>query len=168
MFYHFRGELVYTDSTIAVVDCGGVGYKLSISLNTYNEISDCVGQEIKLFSHLQVREDAMELYGFYSHEELECFKLLISVSGVGPKAAMSILSIFTPDRFSFAVCTEDARALAKASGVPTKHIQYLEQNPEKIDGTKLNTLCDLSLALGCRIENIIEGAELIKKYKKLR
>ena len=120
MFYHFRGELVYTDSTIAVVDCGGVGYKLSISLNTYNEISDCVGQEIKLFSHLQVREDAMELYGFCSHEELECFKLLISVSGVGPKAAMSILSIFTPDRFSFAVCTEDARALAKASGVGTK------------------------------------------------
>ena len=120
MFYHIRGELVYTDSTFAVVDCGGVGYKLSVSLNTYNEISDCIGQEIKLFSHLQVREDAVELYGFYSHEELECFKLLVSVSGVGPKAAMSILSIFTPDRFSFAVCTEDARALAKASGVGAK------------------------------------------------
>lgn len=120
MFYHIRGELVFADASFAVIDCNGVGYKLSISLNTYNEISDCMGQEIKLLSHLQVREDAVELYGFYTSDELECFKLLISVSGVGPKAAMSILSIFTPDRFSFAVCTEDARALAKASGVGAK------------------------------------------------
>ncbi len=120
MFYHIRGELIYVDASFAVIDCNGVGYKLTISLNTYNEISSSIGDEIKLLSHLQVREDAVELYGFYSIDELECFKLLISVSGVGPKAAMSILSIFTPDRFSFAVCTEDARALAKASGVGAK------------------------------------------------
>ncbi len=120
MFHHIRGELAYVDASFAVIDCNGVGYKLSISLNTYNEISSNVGEEVKLLSHLQVREDALELYGFFSNEELECFKLLISVSGVGPKAAMSILSIFTPDKFSFAVCTEDARALAKASGVGAK------------------------------------------------
>ena len=120
MFHHIRGELAYVDAACAVIDCNGVGYKLSISLNTYNEISSSVGEEVKLLTHLQVREDAIELYGFYSSDELECFKLLISVSGVGPKAAMSILSIFTPDKFSFAVCTEDARALAKASGVGAK------------------------------------------------
>ena len=120
MFHHIRGELAYVDASFAVIDCNGVGYKLSISLNTYNEISSNVGEEVKLLSHLQVREDALELYGFFSNEELECFKLLISVSGVGPKVAMSILSIFTPDKFSFAVCTEDARALAKASGVGAK------------------------------------------------
>ena len=120
MFHHIRGELAYVDASFAVIDCNGVGYKLSISLNTYNEISSNVGEEVKLLSHLKVREDALELYGFISNEELECFKLLISVSGVGPKAAMSILSIFTPDKFSFAVCTEDARALAKASGVGAK------------------------------------------------
>jgi Holliday junction DNA helicase RuvA len=120
MFHYFKGELAYADASFAVIDCCGVGYKLSISLNTYNDISEKVGSEVKLFSHLQVREDAFELYGFFTSEELECFKLLISVSGVGPKAAMSILSIFTPDRFALAVSSEDARALAKASGVGAK------------------------------------------------
>jgi Holliday junction DNA helicase RuvA len=120
MFYHIRGELVYVDSAFAVIDASGVGYKLSISLNTYNEISKEVGREIRLLTHLQVREDAVELYGFYTSEELECFKLLTSVSGVGPKASMSILSLYTPDRFAYAVCTEDSRALAKASGIGAK------------------------------------------------
>ena len=120
MFNHIRGELAYTDASVAVIDCNGVGFKLTVSMNTYNEISGRVGSEIKLLSHLQVREDALELYGFYTPEEMECFKLLITVSGVGPKAAMSILSIFTPDKFSYAVCTEDVRAISKASGVGAK------------------------------------------------
>ena len=120
MFYHIRGELVYIDAACAVIDAGGVGYKLTISLNTYNEISKEVGNEVKLFTHLQLREDAAELFGFYTSEELQCFKLLTSVSGVGPKAAMSILSLFTPDRFAYAVCTEDTKSLAKAAGVGGK------------------------------------------------
>ena len=120
MFYHIRGELVYIDASFAVIDANGVGYKLSVSFNTYNEISKEVGNEIRLLTHLQVREDAVELFGFYTSEELECFKLLNSVSGVGPKAAMSILSLYTPDRFSYAVCTEDIKAIAKASGIGAK------------------------------------------------
>ncbi len=120
MFYHIKGELVYVDSAFAVIDACGVGYKLNISLNTYNEISREIGREVRLLTHLQVREDAVELYGFYTSEELECFKLLTSVSGVGPKASMSILSLYTPDRFAYAVCTEDSRALAKASGIGAK------------------------------------------------
>lgn len=120
MFYHIKGELVYADSAFAVIDACGVGYKLNISLNTYNEISRETGHEVRLLTHLQVREDAVELYGFYTSEELECFKLLTSVSGVGPKASMSILSLYTPDRFAYAVCTEDSRALAKASGIGAK------------------------------------------------
>ncbi len=120
MFYHIRGELVYIDASFAVIDASGVGYKLSVSFNTYNEISKEVGNEIRLLTHLQVREDAVELFGFYTSEELECFKLLNSVSGVGPKAAMSILSLYTPDRFAYAVCTEDIKAIAKASGIGAK------------------------------------------------
>ncbi len=120
MFYHIRGELVYIDAAYAVIDAGGVGYKLNISLNTYNEVSTEIGSEVKLFSHLQLREDAAELFGFYTSEELHCFKLLTSVSGVGPKAAMSILSLFTPDKFAFVVCTEDIKALSKAAGVGAK------------------------------------------------
>ena len=120
MFYHIRGELVYIDVTSAVIDAGGVGYKLTISMNTYNEVSNEMGNEVKLLTHLQLREDAVELFGFYTSEELHCFKLLTSVSGVGPKAAMSILSLFTPDRFAYIICTEDTKALAKAAGVGGK------------------------------------------------
>lgn len=120
MFYHIRGELSYIDAAYAVIDAGGVGYKLTVSMNTYNEIYKEIGNEVKLLTHLQLREDAAELFGFYTSEELHCFKLLTSVSGVGPKAAMSILSLFTPDRFAYIVCTEDTKALAKASGVGGK------------------------------------------------
>lgn len=120
MFHHIRGELAYIDAAYAVIDAGGVGYKLTVSMNTYNEISKEIGNEVKLLTHLQLREDAAELFGFYTSEELHCFKLLTSVSGVGPKAAMSILSLFTPDRFAYVVCTEDTKALAKAAGVGGK------------------------------------------------
>ena len=120
MFHHIRGELAYIDAAYAVIDAGGVGYKLTVSMNTYNEISKEIGNEVKLLTHLQLREDAVELFGFYTSEELHCFKLLTSVSGVGPKAAMSILSLFTPDRFAYIVCTEDTKALAKAAGVGGK------------------------------------------------
>ena len=120
MFHHIRGELAYIDAAYAVIDAGGVGYKLTVSMNTYNEISKEIGNQVKLLTHLQLREDAVELFGFYTSEELHCFKLLTSVSGVGPKAAMSILSLFTPDRFAYIVCTEDTKALAKAAGVGGK------------------------------------------------
>jgi Holliday junction DNA helicase RuvA len=120
MFYHLQGELCLADATGAVVDCGGVGYQVTISANTANALSDKLGQKVKLFTYLAVREDGVELFGFRTREELSCFKLLITVSGVGPKAALSILSVMTPDRFSFAVCTEDAKALAKAPGIGAK------------------------------------------------
>ena len=120
MFYHLQGELCLADATQAVVDCGGVGYQVTISANTANALSGSLGQKVKLFTYLAVREDGVELFGFRTREELSCFKLLITVSGVGPKAALSILSVMTPDRFSFAVCTEDAKALAKAPGIGAK------------------------------------------------
>ena len=120
MFYHLQGELCLADATMAVIDCGGVGYQVTISANTANAISASIGQKVKLFTHLAVREDGVELFGFRQREELSCFKLLITVSGVGPKAAMAILSTMTPDRFSYAVCTEDAKALAKAPGIGAK------------------------------------------------
>jgi Holliday junction DNA helicase RuvA len=120
MFYHLQGELCLADATQAVVDCGGVGYQVTISANTANALSDKLGQKVKLFTYLAVREDGVELFGFRTREELSCFKLLITVSGVGPKAALSILSVMTPDRFSFAVCTEDAKAISKANGVGSK------------------------------------------------
>ena len=83
-------------------------------------LSDKKGEKVKLYTHLAVREDGIELFGFESNEERECFNKLITVSGVGPKAAMSILSIMTPDNFALSVCTEDIKAISKASGIGQK------------------------------------------------
>ncbi len=120
MFYHISGELVICESYFSVIDCGGVGYKLTTSLNTADSLAGKLGEKVKLYTHFAVREDAAELFGFYSTDELDIFRLLLTVSGVGPKAAIAILSIFTPEKFSLAVCTEDTRAIAKASGVGSK------------------------------------------------
>lgn len=120
MFYYLRGELVYREPTVAVIDCGGVAYKLTISLTTGEAIAERMGSEIKLYTYLQVREDGIELFGFASNEELQTFRYLIGVSGVGPKVAMSVLSTLTPSRFSYAVCTEDVKAIAKAPGLGNK------------------------------------------------
>lgn len=120
MFYSIKGTLALCEPGFAVIDCGGVGYQLTVSTTTYDAVADKIGEEVLLFTHLQVREDAFELYGFETRAELSAFRLLISVSGVGPKAATSILSLFTPDRFAYAVATEDAKALSKANGIGAK------------------------------------------------
>lgn len=120
MFYYVRGELVLADPSFAVVDCGGVGYKLAISATTLGKIAGHIGDEVTLYTYLSVREDAVELMGFYSVEESNAFKMLISVSGVGPKAAMAVLSIMTPEKFAYCVSTGDSKALAKANGVGGK------------------------------------------------
>ena len=120
MFYYLNGPLVYCDPQTAVIDCGGVGYRLTISANTANALQGKMHLPTKLLTHLAVREDGVELFGFAEQTELDSFRLLITVSGVGPKAAMSILSFMTPDRFRLAVCTEDTRALAKAPNIGSK------------------------------------------------
>ncbi len=120
MYYYLNGTLEYRDINTCVIDCGGVGYKLTVSLITSELCSSKIGQKVKLFTYLAIRENEIELFGFSSNEERLCFNQLISVSGVGPKAAMSILSILTPDRFSLAVCTEDVKAISKASGIGAK------------------------------------------------
>ncbi len=120
MIYHLNGTLELCEEGSCVIDCGGVGYKLSVSDNTYTSIVGHIGDKMKLLTYLQVREDAVELYGFKTHDELSAFKLLITVSGVGPKAAMSILSLLTPDKLSLAICSEDTKTISKASGIGAK------------------------------------------------
>lgn len=119
MIYSVRGKLIYTDPTFAVVECGGVGFKCFVSLNTLRELTS-IGTEVYLYTHMSVREDAMDLYGFATLDELQAFKLLISVSGVGPKAAMAILSVLPPDRLSVAVSSGDVKSIQSAQGVGKK------------------------------------------------
>lgn len=119
MIYNLRGTLTYCDQNFAVVECGGVGFKCFTTLTTLREIGK-VGNEVNLYTHLSVREDAMDLFGFASKEELESFRLLISVSGIGPKAAVAILSEMTPDRLAVCIASSDAKMLTKAQGVGKK------------------------------------------------
>ena len=119
MIYNVKGVLSYADPAFAVVECGGVGFKCYISVTTLRQLPS-VGKEVNLFTHMAVREDAIDLYGFYELSELEAFKLLITVSGVGPKAAMAILSTLPPDRLSIAVSSGDVRSIQQANGVGKK------------------------------------------------
>ena len=122
MYYYIRGELVASTLNMAVVDAGGVGYKMTVSENTYRALPRRTDKNptVTLYTYLSVREDGIELFGFINERELSSFKMLLSVSGVGPKAAMSILSLLTPEKFALAVCTEDRKTISKASGIGPK------------------------------------------------
>ena len=119
MFYHISGELVLVESNTAVIDCNGVGYSLTVSLNTQSYLKN-PGQKVKLYTHFSVREDGVELFGFYDLEERDIFKLLITVSGVGPKAAINIMSALTPQSFVSAVMNGDTKLISKAQNVGAK------------------------------------------------
>ena len=123
MFYYISGKLAFLNPNFAVVDAGGVGYKMTISYQTFAELSKQPAPEpsaVKLYSHMAVREDDIELFGFATEEELASFKLLITVSGVGPKAAISILSELTSQKLHFAICSDDKKAISKANGIGPK------------------------------------------------
>ena len=124
MFYYIEGKLAHLDYGFAVIDATGVGYKLTITQTTYEtmppHLSVSEAPVVRLYSYMAVREDGIELFGFASESELEAFKLLITVSGVGPKAAISILSVFSPDKLFITIMNEDTKAIAKANGIGTK------------------------------------------------
>ena len=120
MFYYLKGELAHRENGLCVIDCGGVGYKLTVSMNTSDMLLTKLGKEVKLFTHLAVREDGVELFGFGTLEERDCFNSLIAVSGIGPKAATSILSTLTPEKLAIAIDVEDIKAISKAQGIGSK------------------------------------------------
>lgn len=122
MIYSVRGKLVLTQPNLAVVECGGLGYKCLTSLSSQRRMPK-VGEEVTLFTYLYIREDVLDLYGFMDLSELNCFKMLLGVSGVGPKAALSILSDMSPERFALCVASGDSKSLTKAQGVGPKLAQ---------------------------------------------
>lgn len=119
MIYNIKGELTYSDVQFVVIECGGIGFKCFTSLTTVKTIGQ-IGSTVNLYTHLSVKEDAMDLYGFATQEELNSFKLLITVSGIGPKAAVSILSELSPDKLAIAIASSDVKAITKANGVGKK------------------------------------------------
>lgn len=122
MFYSLTGKIIFKDEQSFAISCGGVGFKCAATENTLSRLS-VSSEEFTVFTHLNVREDALDLFGFITKEELDAFKLLIGVSGVGPKAALAILSCLTPDSFAVAVASGDTKAITAANGVGPKLAQ---------------------------------------------
>lgn len=124
MIASLRGTLIYTDNTTAVVECAGVGYKCFVTKNTLYNLPQ-KNEQVFLYTYMVVREDAMDLYGFESIEELEAFKLIISVNGVGAKIGLALLSEFTASQLTLYIASNDPKALTAASGVGIKLAQRI-------------------------------------------
>ena len=122
MFYSITGRVVHRDTQFVALETGGVAFQCSTTLSTLKTIGE-KGSTATLYTYLNVREDALDLFGFATEQELECFKLLISVSGVGPKAALSILSELTPDKLALCLATGDSKSITRAQGVGPKLAQ---------------------------------------------
>ena len=136
MFYYFNGEVTLLESNLAVIDCGGVGYACRTSSYTLSRLH--VGERARLYTYCSIREDAFDIYGFSTREELRNFELLLGVTGVGAKAALAILSSTTPDRFALAIFSQDEKALTAAPGVGKKLAQrILLELKDKLGGAQL-------------------------------
>lgn len=118
MIYSLHGELIHTEPNLAVVECGGVGYACRTTMNTLKKIGG--SGEVRLFTQLNVREDAIDLFGFADTAELQAFRQLTSISGVGPKAALAILSDLTPSKLALCITTGDSKTLTRSPGIATR------------------------------------------------
>ena len=137
MYYYIKGTLAAKGENYIVVDVSGVGYMVYTSLNGI-EKSGSIGSQITVYTYLNVREDAMDLYGFVTEEEKKMFMLLISVSGIGPKAGLAILSVAPPARIATAIITGDTKTITKAAGVGPKVAQrVILELKDKMDSSSL-------------------------------
>ena len=123
MFYYLNGTVTLMDANLAVVDCGGVGYACYTSNYTLARLQ--LGKPAKLFTYCNIKEDAFDVFGFSTREELDCFKRLLGVTGVGTKAALAILSVISPDQLTLAVMTQDDKTITMAQGVGKKLAQRI-------------------------------------------
>lgn len=149
MIAFLNGKVEYINSDYVVLSVGGIGYNVFVSGKTLENING-TGSEVKLYTYLNVREDAMQLFGFITKDELDVFKLLITVNGIGPKGALSILSVMTANELRFAVASEDAKAIAKSPGIGAKTASKLIL--ELKDKLKLEDAIENSFNIGSKIE----------------
>lgn len=137
MYYYIKGSLMYKGDNYIVVDASGIGYRIYTSLDCI-EKSSRIGSEVTVYTYLNVREDAMELYGFYTEEERKMFLMLIGVSGIGPKAGLALLSVASPQHLAMAIVTGDEKLLTKASGVgPKAAKRIILELKDKVDNDTL-------------------------------
>lgn len=134
MFYYLNGKISLIDANLAVVDCGGVGYACFASNYTISQLR--IGEEHRLFTHCNIKEDAFDIYGFATRDELHLFEQLITVTGVGPASALAILSVLTPDQLTLAIMTGDEKSITRAKGIGAKSAKrIILELKEKIGGS---------------------------------
>lgn len=124
MIHYIRGELIALEEDKVIVDVGGVGYGIFMSVHSMSMLPP-IGEEVRIYTYLNVKEDAMQLFGFLTRDDLHIFKLLISVNGIGPKGGQAILSVLSPDDLRFAVLAGDAKTISKAPGIGKKTAEKL-------------------------------------------
>lgn len=164
MFYYLRGEVAVIELNLVVIDCGGVGFSVNTTTNTISRLK--MGEQARLFTHCAIREDAFDIFGFYSKQELSAFKLLIAINGVGPKAALAILSAVTPDGLNMAVVTQNEKMLTAAPGVGKKIAQrILLELKDKMGAV---TELDLSASDGVTVAPIGPGSKTTEAIQALQ
>ena len=124
MIAYIKGEVAWIEEERIVLESGNIGYNIMMPASSF-DTQDLVGKEVKIYTHLNVREDAMQLYGFLNLDELKTYRLLLGVNGIGPKAALGILSGLTTDELRFAVLSDDVKTISKAPGIGKKTAQKL-------------------------------------------
>ncbi len=124
MIYSLKGRITAKEDNLAVIECGGVGYACRTTMNTLSAL-ECDGKDVLLYTFMNVHEGGIELFGFFTKQELNCFKMLLSVSGVGAKAGLSILSDFTPEQFAMLIASGDSKTLIKTKGIGAKTAQRI-------------------------------------------
>ncbi len=164
MFYYLDGTVALTAPYLAVIDCGGVGYACSTTNNTISRLRK--GERARLYTYLHVREDIFDLYGFYTQEELNTFKMLIGVSGVGPKAALSILSASSPEQLVMAIITGDEKALTVAQGIGKKIAQRIilelkDKLAKEQDSIGLQSVAATGRAMGGKVTEAAAALQVL-------
>ena len=124
MIYSLTGRITAKEIELALIECGGVGYACRTTMNTLSAL-ECDGKDVLLYTFMNVHEGGIELFGFFTKQELNCFKMLLSVSGVGAKAGLSILSDFTPEQFAMLIASGDSKTLTKTKGIGAKTAQRI-------------------------------------------
>lgn len=136
MLYSLNGKLIDSNPSTAAVECGGVGYLCRVTMNTLQKLPN-IGENVFLYTHLNISQDSVSLFGFATQEELLMFKMLTSVNGAGPKAAISLLSDFTPDQLALCLATNDHKTLTRSAGIGPKLAQRIcLELKDKVSGGK--------------------------------
>ncbi len=151
MIYSLNGTIIHTEPNFVVIECGGVGYKCLTTMNTMSKLPK-TGEKAMVYTHMIVREDAVELCGFADTGELNCFRLLTTISGVGAKVAIAILSVLTPEQIAVAVSSGDSKTLTKANGVGNKLAQrIILEMKDKVKNIVPSGTIDLSSGNGTAV-----------------